>query len=78
MTIMQALRARIAAEWPHLAGGEAPAVTLSAAGDASKPAGSFAPAFGSYYLTNPIARASETMAACVAEIGAGQLADAAE
>jgi NADH-quinone oxidoreductase subunit G len=73
------LRARIAAEWPHLAGGEAPSVTLSkASGEASKPVGSFAPAFGSYYLTNPIARASETMAACVAEIGSTQLADAAE
>jgi NADH-quinone oxidoreductase subunit G len=72
------LRARIAAEWPHLAGGEAPAVTLSAPGDAAKPAGSFAPAFANYYLTNPIARASETMAACVAEIGAAPMADAAE
>jgi NADH-quinone oxidoreductase subunit G len=72
------MRARIAAEWPHLAGGEAPVATISApAGDAPKPAGSFVSAFASYYLTNPIARASETMAACVAEISA-PLADAAE
>jgi NADH-quinone oxidoreductase subunit G len=72
------LRARIAAEWPHLAGGEAPEAKISAAAaDAPKPQGAFAPAVGSYYLTNPIARASETMAACVAEISA-PLADAAE
>jgi NADH-quinone oxidoreductase subunit G len=72
------LRARIAAEWPHLAGGETPATKISApAADAPRPQGGFVPAFGSYYLTNPIARASETMAACVAEISA-PLADAAE
>ena len=34
-------------------------------------------ALGNYYLTNPIARASETMAACVAEIS-GSLREAAE
>ena len=31
-------------------------------------AGKITLAFDNYYLTNPIARASETMAACVAEI----------
>jgi NADH-quinone oxidoreductase subunit G len=64
------LRARIAAEWPHLAGG---APVASAASRWAVPAGGAVAgpitlAFGNYYLTNPIARASETMAACVAEI----------
>ncbi|MBC7521154.1 MAG: NADH-quinone oxidoreductase subunit G [Sandarakinorhabdus sp.] len=64
------LRARIAAEWPHLAGGAPVAAAASRwafpAGDAV--AGPITLAIDNYYLTNPIARASETMAACVAEI----------
>nr|WP_310524117.1 NADH-quinone oxidoreductase subunit NuoG [Polymorphobacter sp.] len=65
------LRARIGAEWPHLAGGE-PVVVAGAAGVAggksSVSSGPIAGIIDNYYLTNPIARASETMAACVAEI----------
>jgi NADH-quinone oxidoreductase subunit G len=72
------LRARIAAEWPHLALGDAIKVTPGAAlAVAPAPAGPIALALGNYYLTNPIARASETMAACVAEIS-GSLREAAE
>ncbi len=72
------LRARIAAEWPHLAMGNAVKVTPGAAlPDAAGPAGPIALSSSSYYLTNPIARASETMAACVAEISA-PLQEAAE
>ena len=72
------LRARIAAEWPHLALGDAVKVTPGAAlAAAPAPAGPIALALGNYYLTNPIARASATMAACVAEISA-PLQEAAE
>ena len=72
------LRARIAAEWPHLALGDAIKVTPGAALAAAPAlAGPIALALGNYYLTNPIARASETMAACVAEIS-GSLREAAE
>ena len=63
------LRARIASEWPHLAGG-AEVKTSGVAGTAAAgtPTGALPMAVDNYYLTNPIARASETMAACVAEI----------
>ena len=72
------LRARIAAEWPHLALGDSVTVTPGAAlADAAAPAGPIALALGNHYLTNPIARASATMAACVAEISA-PLQEAAE
>ena len=65
------LRARVAAEWPHLALGDSVTVTPGAAlADAAAPAGPIALALGNHYLTNPIARASATMAACVAEISA--------
>ena len=75
---LPSLRARIAAEWPHLAFGDVVRVTPGAAlPEAAPPAGSIALAGTSYYLTNPIARASETMAACVAEISA-PLREAAE
>ncbi|KAB7648396.1 NADH-quinone oxidoreductase subunit NuoG [Polymorphobacter fuscus] len=63
------LRARIGAEWPHLAGGEAVVTTPGAALPAMPaPTGPLPLAISNYYLTNPIARASETMADCVAQI----------
>ena len=64
------LRARIAAEWPHLGvegltpaewqPGFAPPAALSPGG--------FTLPVTNYYLTNPIARASATMAECVEQI----------
>jgi NADH-quinone oxidoreductase subunit G len=75
---LPSLRARIAAEWPHLAGGSEVRVSAGAApAEAAAPTGPIALPIANYYLTNPIARASETMAACVAEIQA-PLAEAAE
>jgi NADH-quinone oxidoreductase subunit G len=72
------LRARIAADWPHLAGGGAVAVTPGAALPAMPaPVGPLPLAIGNYYLTNPVARASATMAECVAQI-VTPLAEAAE
>jgi NADH-quinone oxidoreductase subunit G len=66
---MAGLRARIAAEWPHLAGGAEVKISgVTGAVAAGTPAGPLPMAIDNYYLTNPIARASETMAACVAEI----------
>ena len=63
------LRARIGAEWPHLAGGDAVQVSAGAALAAvPAPFGALPLAISNYYLTNPIARASETMAECVAQI----------
>jgi NADH-quinone oxidoreductase subunit G len=63
------LRARIGAEWPHLAGGDVVAVSAGAALPAlAAPAGPLPLAVSNYYLTNPIARASATMADCVAQI----------
>ncbi len=66
------LRARIAAEWPHLAGASAPAAVLSKPGKGGEIAGPLARGVGNHYLTNPIARASATMAECVAQIQAPQ------
>jgi len=72
------LRARIAGEWPHLAGNVAVAVSPgSALAALPAPSGALPLAIGNYYLTNPIARASATMAECVAQIQA-PLAEAAE
>ncbi len=74
------LRARIAAEWPHL-GREGLAETAwsEPKADAAKPSGKVTYAIDNYYLTNPIARASATMHDCVREIlGIGELAEAAE
>jgi NADH-quinone oxidoreductase subunit G len=66
---MAGLRARITAEWPHLAGGAEVRISgVDGAVAEGAPAGALPMAIGNYYLTNPIARASETMAACVAEI----------
>ncbi|WP_426163353.1 NADH-quinone oxidoreductase subunit NuoG [Sandarakinorhabdus sp. DWP1-3-1] len=65
---LRALRARIAAEWPHLAGGDAAPASLSDPGQAAAPSGPLRLAIDNYYLTNPIARASQTMAECVEQI----------
>jgi NADH-quinone oxidoreductase subunit G len=66
---LPALRARIAAEWPHLAGGDRVVVSPGAAVAAGPaPAGALPHAIANYYLTNPIARASATMADCVAQL----------
>jgi NADH-quinone oxidoreductase subunit G len=66
---LPALRARIAAEWPHLAGGDTVKVTSGKApAKIAAPTGALPLAIGNYYQTNAIARASETMAECVAQI----------
>jgi NADH-quinone oxidoreductase subunit G len=66
---IDALRARIAAEWPHL-GSEG--LTASAwgdfGGDAKLEGGAIRLPVTNFYTTNAIARASETMAECVAQI----------
>jgi NADH-quinone oxidoreductase subunit G len=71
-----ALRSHIAAAYPHLsAEGLVPAVWSAdfAAGDTGKPSGPVRLAVDNFYLTNPIARASDTMHDCVREIlGIGQ------
>ncbi|WP_439534156.1 NADH-quinone oxidoreductase subunit NuoG [Polymorphobacter sp.] len=77
---LTALRARIAAEWPHL--GDIDTVTPAAptlSSDDAEVSGPIGLAIENYYLTNPIARASATMAACVNEVlGAGGAREAAE
>jgi NADH-quinone oxidoreductase subunit G len=77
-----ALRARIAAEWPHLASeGLKPAAPWRPAMPSALASGPIAPVVTDFYGTNPIARASPTMAACRAEIVRGEapgLAVAAE
>jgi NADH-quinone oxidoreductase subunit G len=78
---LPALRARIAAEWPHLGREGLHIVPWQAGGGATvQPLASTPcpPAAGSFYRSNPIARASATMAACVAEIAAPALLQAAE
>ncbi len=74
-----ALRARIAGEWPDLArdGLIARAAMLDAVAPA-KVAGPLHHAFSNYQLTNPIARASATMAACVSSLLAPESREAAE
>jgi NADH-quinone oxidoreductase subunit G len=63
------LRARIAAEHPFLAHeGLQPAEYRYGASAPSGLSGGFTLPVNNFYLTNPIARASETMAACVREI----------
>jgi NADH-quinone oxidoreductase subunit G len=65
------LRARIAAEWPHLAQEGLASTAWDAsfgAGDSGTPSGPVTLAVNNFYLTNPIARASDTMAECVQEI----------
>ncbi len=66
---LRALRSRIAAEWPHLASeGATPAVWTAPAGTDAAPSGPFTLPIKNFYLINAVARASATMAECVAEI----------
>ncbi len=67
---LRALQARIAGEWPHLANeGLTPAPWVAPpATDRGAPSGSLARLPREFYRSNAIARASATMAACVAEI----------
>ncbi len=73
------LRARIAREWPHLA---APRLAPSAWGDFGTPGdikpGPVALSHANFYQTNPIARASMTMAECVAAQNPNAMLMAAE
>ena len=76
------LRGRIAAEWPRL-GSETlvPAIWEAATLEAAAPCGPARKPATNFYQTNPILRASPTMAACVAEISEGRapaLLEAAE
>jgi NADH-quinone oxidoreductase subunit G len=77
---LHALRAAIAARHPLLAEeGLAPVEPLGAAPKAGKIEGAIVYPISDFYLTNPIARASETMRRCSAEILHGQAyAEAAE
>ncbi|WP_416908574.1 MAG: NADH-quinone oxidoreductase subunit NuoG [Polymorphobacter sp.] len=80
------LRARTAIEWPHLgAVGERPADVPAFApqkvgAPVVPPSGPLPLAMSDYYLSNPVARASETMAECVAQIvnAAAPVREAAE
>ena len=74
-----ALRQRIAAEWPDLArdGLIARAATLKPV-KAGKVKGPLAHIYSNYQLTNPIARSSPTMAACVSSLLAPEAQEAAE
>ncbi len=77
------LRDRIGREWPHLVAIDrlSAAPTPLAIPAAAAPSGPIALPIANHYRTNPIARASETMAECVAQIGGGQgapLQEAAE
>ena len=63
-----ALRARIAAEWPHLGReGLAPAAWTGAPAAVASTGRVTPPAYD-FYQTNPICRASDTMAECSAEL----------
>ncbi len=66
---LSGLRRRIAAEWPDLAGDGLidRAATLPAM-KAKAPKGPLHHIYSNYQLTNPIARASATMAACVSSL----------
>jgi NADH-quinone oxidoreductase subunit G len=73
------VRARIAAEWPDLArdglidraGVLGEVATTSVAGPVPH-------IYSNYHLTNPVARASATMAACVSSLLAPEMVEAAE
>ena len=66
---LAALRARIARDWPHLAAEGLTPATLGAAPVRSGAGqGGFILPVTDFYRTNPIARASETMAECVRDI----------
>ena len=78
---LPALRRRIAAEWPHLGreGLEPAAWSPESAAAAPLRSGDFTLPVTNFYLTNPIARASDTMAECVEQIlGAVPMLEAAE
>jgi len=74
------LRAKLVEAHPHFA--EVDTITAAEWKGVDKPegdiaAGEFTPVIENYYLTNPIARASETMDACVVEIlGQGEQEEA--
>ncbi|WP_164156360.1 NADH-quinone oxidoreductase subunit NuoG [Sandarakinorhabdus rubra] len=66
---LSALRRRIAADWPDLArDGLIDRAASLPAKDAAPVKGPLHLAFTNYHLTNPIARASATMAACVSSL----------
>ncbi len=67
---LRALRARIAAEWPHLGReGLTPVAWVApAAGEVAAPSGPIIVAPRDFYRPNAVARASATMAECVREI----------
>jgi NADH-quinone oxidoreductase subunit G len=66
---LSALRRRIAADWPDLArDGLIARVGTLAAVDATPVQGALHLAYSNYHLTNPVARASATMAACVSSL----------
>jgi NADH-quinone oxidoreductase subunit G len=74
----EALRARVARDWPQLGReGLEPAGEWRPAAPARVPAGPIAPVVADFYGTNPIARASPTMEACRAEIVRGERPDLA-
>jgi len=67
---LRSLRARIAAEWPHLGQeGLMPVPWVApVAGEASAPAGPIVVPARDFYRSNAVARASRTMAECVEQI----------
>ena len=66
---LSALRRRIAADWPDLArDGLMDRATALPAVDAAAVQGALHLAYSNYHLTNPVARASATMAACVSSL----------
>ena len=66
---LTALRARIARDWPHLVEeGRTPATLGAAPTTADVGRGGFVLPITDFYRTNPIVRASETMAECVRDI----------
>lgn len=77
------LRAALYAAYPHLAAlgdiapGDPAAIAALAKGEKKMDKAAFVPAVSDFYLTNPIARASKTMAECSA-LAAGKRAEAAE
>ena len=73
------LRSRIAAEWPDLArDGLIDRADTLADVAATAVSGPLPLAFTNYHLTNPVARASATMAACVSSLLAPEAMEAAE
>ncbi len=66
---LSALRRRIAADWPDLArDGLIDRTATLPAVDAAPVRGALHLAYNNHYLTNPVARASATMAACVSSL----------